>query len=303
MSPVPHPWWLARARALLTPEDLSTLDLGELWRLSEGLERVRQNVDLRLLPIDLEQVPLATAAWAAFERRDLEVAAAMARSGAQLAGRMAGGHFGPVPFRAHWEALGYLPHLDGAGTPADDFLDGAFGVSRFSPDEAPPPLALLNLASRARVVADFLGVTAPTSTDVVIDLGSGSGKVALTVAASTAAQVRGVELVPEYVAAARRSASFYGLSSAAFIEGDARQVDLSAGTIFYLYYPFRGAVAQAVCAALADAALARAITIYASGPTAGYGEYFLEQVARGALRLDERRGESDEVLVLRSAGA
>lgn len=302
MSAAPNPWWLARVAALLSPEDLRRLELGALWRLKEELERVRQNVDLRLLPRDLAELPAAPAAWAAFERRSLEVAAALARAGGQLAGQMRGGLFGPASFRAHWEDLGFSPHSDGAGTPADDFLDGAFGVSRLAPDEAPPPLGLLNLASRARVVADFLAVTLPGARDVVMDLGSGSGKLALTVAASSAAQVRGVELVPAYVAAARQKAHFYGLSSAAFLEGDARLADLSAGTIFYLYYPFRGAVAEAVCGALGEAARARAITIYASGPAAGYGEYFLQQVARGALRLDERRGEFGEVMVLRSAG-
>lgn len=302
MRAAPDPWWLARVAALLAPEELGALTLGALWRLSEELERVRQAVDLRLLPLDLVQVPAAPAAWAAYQRRSLEVAAALAHAGGQLAGRMRGGHFAALSFRAHWEGLGFVPHADGAGTPADDFLDGAFGVSRLAPDEAPPPLALLNLASRAGAVADFLAVTAPGAGDVVMDLGSGSGKLALTVAASSAAQVRGVELVPAYVAAARRSAYFYGLASATFVEADAREVDLSAGTIFYLYYPFRGAVAEAVCAALGTAAQARPITIYASGPAAGYGEHFLAQVARGALRLDERRGEFGEVMVLRSAG-
>ena len=298
-----RPWWIARVAELLAPADLAQLDLGALWRLSERLEFVRQNLDPLLLAEDLTGAPAAAAAWGAFEARQEATARALSGAGDQLARRMRGGDLGPVAFRTHWEGLGFVSHLDGAGCPADDFLDGAFRVSRLRADEAPPPLAMLNLASRAERVADFLGVARPGPTDLVMDLGSGSGKFALTVAASCAAQVRGVELVPSYVAAARRSADFFGLDGARFLEADARDVDLSIGSIFYLYYPFRDALAQAVSEALGRQGRQRPITIYAAGPVRGYGEHFLAQVEAGALRLDERRGEFGEVLVLRSGEA
>jgi hypothetical protein len=78
-------------------------------------------------------------------------------------------------------------------------------------------------------------------------------------------------------------------------------VDLSQGSIFYLYYPFHGAVAQAVAAELGRLARTRPIAVYSSGPANEYGEYFLDQVANGSLVLSERRGEFAEVMVLRSA--
>jgi len=89
-------------------------------------------------------------------------------------------------------------------------------------DEPRPEFGTLNLPSRAQRVADFLAVTKPGVTDVVMDFGCGSGELGLTVAASTLAQVRGVELVQRYADEASRSAGFLGLGNAVFLQGDAR---------------------------------------------------------------------------------
>lgn len=299
----PNPWWIDRVAALLAPTDLTSLDLGALFRLGEGLQFIRQNVDPALLGLDLAAVPASASSWAAFGQREAAVGVALALAGSLVAGRVRGGTFGPAAFRAHWEGLGFARHLDDAGSAADDFLDGVFHVSRLDVDLPAPPFANLNLASRAERVADFLAVTRPGAADVVFDLGSGSGKLALTVAASSAATLRGVELVSEYVSQSNRSAAFLGLGNVDFVQADARDVDLSGGSIFYLYFPFRGPVAQAVAEALGRVARQRPITIYASGPTRDFGEHLLAQVARGALVLSERRGEFEDVLVLRSAGA
>ena len=294
-----NPWWIARVTALLAPADVRALDLGALWRLRERLQFVRLNVDPALLGDDLAAVPGSAAAWAAFGRREAQVLAALALAGGRVADRLRSGSLGHAAFRAHWEELGFAPHAEGAGTPADDFLDGMFHVSRLAVDEARAAFAMLNLASRAERVADFLGVTQPQADDVVFDLGSGSGKLALTVAASTAARVRGVELVGAYVDEASRCAAHLGLGNSDFVQADVRELDLSQGTIFYLYYPFHGRVAQAVAQTLGRLGRAGDITIYASGPANDYGEFFLAEVEQGALRLVERRGEFGEVMVLR----
>lgn len=292
-----------RVRALVAPAELDALDLGSLWHLSERLQFVRENVEPGLLPADFAAQPQARACWAAFEQREPRVRDALRAASGRLARRIRAGELGPEAFRASWEGLGFAPNAEGAGTPADDYLDALFDVARLTLGEDRPACGTLNMSSRAHRVADFLAVTRPGVDDVVFDLGSGAGKLALTVAASSVTQVRGVELGASYVAAARRSADELGLANAHFTQADVREVDLSAGSIFFLYYPFHGEVARSVAQTLGQLGRDKAITVYASGPRNGFGEHFGAQVENGSLLLSERRGEFSEVMVLHSARA
>ncbi len=301
VNPMPSkPWWIDRITRLLTAGDVGAMDLGALWHCAEQLGFVRDNVDLLLLPVDFLAWPQAKPLWRQFEVRQLHVSQQLALVGSALARQMRDGDMGPARFRAAWEGLGYRPNDEGGGTPADDYLDAMFHVSRQTDGEARPSFGTLNLASRAQRIADFLAVTQPNEGDRVIDLGSGNGKLALTVAASTLANVRGVELGGSYVAAAKQSATALLLANVEFIHSDVQDVDLSSGSIFYLYYPFHGAVAETVAATLGRLARAQEITIYLAGPAHEFGEYFLKQVDSRSLELSERRGAFGEVLVLRS---
>lgn len=78
-----------------------------------------------------------------------------------------------------------------------------------------------------------------TERDVFIDLGSGLGRVCIVVALSTAARVRGIEVQHALVERARADAARAGVA-VQFVEGDVREVDLSEGTVFFLYVPFTG---------------------------------------------------------------
>jgi hypothetical protein len=152
-----------------------------------------------------------------------------------------------------------------------DYLDDLLsGVLQF--DE--PSAEVVKLQSEmvpyqptpARHIFDFIGQTALTERDLLIDLGSGLGQVTLLAAICSSAQCRGVELEPAYVDCARRSARSLNLNNATFIEGDARLADLSAGTVFYLYTPFTGSVLQDVLNSLRHEAADRAIRISTFGP-------------------------------------
>jgi hypothetical protein len=294
---------MERVSALLVPSELSALDLGPLWHLSERMQFIRENVEPALLPADFLAHPQSQALWAAFGAREAQVLLALGEVGSRLAGAIRSGALGPARFRSTWEGLGFSPHAEGGGTPADDYLDAMFQVARYTLGEERPAFGMPNMSSRAHRVADFLEVTRPAEDDVVFDLGSGGGKVALTVAASTFTQVRGVEYGGAYVVSSRGSAAHLGLGNVHFAHADVREVDLSHGSIFYLYYPFHGEVAQAVAQTLGRLGREKDITVYASGPSNGFGEHFLGQVEEGALELSERRGEFSEVLVLRSARA
>lgn len=296
-----RPWWIDRAAPLMRGDAGVSLALGALWHLRERLQFVRENVEPALLALDLAGSHEAREAWGGFEAREREVEVALRAAVDMCASDVRDGSLAPAAFRAGWQALGYARNAEGAGTPADDWLDGLLQLSRLDPFLPPAPFALLNLATRAERIADFLAITEPKPHDVVFDLGSGSGKLALTVAASTFTRVQGVECEGRYVAHARGAAAGLGLANATFEQADVRDVELSSGSVFYLYYPFRGPVAAAVAARLGALARQKELTIWASGPALAFGEFFLAQVDAGALTLTGRRGEFGEVLHLQSA--
>ena len=274
--------------------------MGALWDLSEQNQFVHDNVEVALLRADFVALPSCQALWLLFLALEAEAVVALLQASDEIARLMLLGQLPAVGFRAAWEALERTPTVERSGSAADDYLDGLFRLQRLTTGEPRPANGTPNMASRAWQVADLLEVTRPGSGDVLFDLGSGSGKVALTVAASTLAQVHGVEWGEAYVATARASAARFGLRNLRFTHADVREVDLSGGSIFYLYYPFHGAVAEDVARTLGKLARMKEITIYASGPRNEYGEYFLREVRDGALRLSESRGVFSEVMVLRS---
>ncbi|MBX7113533.1 MAG: class I SAM-dependent methyltransferase [Myxococcaceae bacterium] len=295
-----EPWWVQRVARLLEPGDLSSLALGRLWRLCESLKFVRENVEPALLSQDVARFPEVARVWERFEQRETQARHALVAARNSVRGRVSSGALGPAAFRAEWQGLGFAAHSDNAGTPADDYLDGLFAAEHCA--QLPLPfLGNPNIGSRARQAADFISALEPGRDDVVFDIGSGSGKLALTVSASTLSQVVGVEFYSDYVDEARSTAASLSLRNARFVASDARDVDFTPGSIFYLYHPFRGDVASTVAHALGELAREKDIHIFSAGPTCGYGEFFEREVANGALRLRERRGAFSEAMVLSSA--
>ncbi|RKH37395.1 methyltransferase domain-containing protein [Corallococcus sicarius] len=281
---------------------MRTLGLGAQWELFERFAFVQENVEPELLLLDVRGRPELAALWAALVARALCVTQALDASGADVAEQLRTGALSPAHFRARWEGLGFTEATGRASTAADDWLEGLLRISRITTGQDRPPFGQVNMASRAQRISDFLTVTSPGLRDTVYDLGCGNGKFAITVAASSAARVKGVELGQTYVEAARRNGARFALPNLEFIHADVRDVDLSDGTAFYLYFPFWGEVAHAVARTLGAVARARDITVYAQGPRLDYGEHFLEQVTQGALCLAPQRVDFADVMVLRSAG-
>ncbi|PZR06606.1 MAG: hypothetical protein DI536_30070 [Archangium gephyra] len=295
------PWWAQRAAQLLEPKRLDGLELGALWRLNESLHFVRENVEPKLLLVDLARAPALAALWAAFQLREIEVRSALRSSNARVARSISSGSLNKVDFRSGWEALGFATNEQDAGTPADDYLDGLFDSPRAEQSAELPLLGSPNMATRARKAADFLSTMEPSGDDVVFDLGSGSGKMALTVSTSCDARVVGVEICAPYVDASRVSAKSLSLLNCRFDCVDVREADLSEGSIFYLYFPFRGALAQSVAERLGGLAKHKDIRIYATGPLGEFGVHFEREVTKGTLSLSGKRGEFGETLLLQSA--
>lgn len=117
----------------------------------------------------------------------------------------------------------------------------------------------------ARHIFDLLGRLALTELDVLVDIGSGLGQVPLLTSICSCGSSIGIELQAAYVECARRSAAGLSLSDVTFVQQDARAADLSAGTVFYLYTPFSGAIMRSVLDSLRVEARGRAIRVCTYG--------------------------------------
>ena len=122
--------------------------------------------------------------------------------------------------------------------------------------ESTPVSALLELVDRVPLAR----------ADRFVDIGSGLGQVALLVHLLTGVEAIGLEVMPAYVDHARCEAARLGIGGVAFRQGDARSADLCAGTVYFLYSPFRGQMLQTVLSRLRREACARRLTICSFGP-------------------------------------
>jgi hypothetical protein len=160
-----------------------------------------------------------------------------------------------------------------AGGNSYDYLDELMsGVLQFAePTEEPVhtgPEIVFYQPTPARHIFALIAAGAISASDVLVDLGSGLGHVAMLVSICTGARSIGVELEPGYVACARQCAQRLNLNRVSFLEEDARYADLSRGTVFYLYTPFTGSILRIVMNSLQKQAAVRPIKICTFGPCA-----------------------------------
>jgi hypothetical protein len=106
----------------------------------------------------------------------------------------------------------------------------------------------------------------PGPGDVFYDLGSGLGHIPLLVSLASKAVAKGVEYEPAFCDYARQCALDLNLHQAVFINEDARAVDYSDGTIFFLYTPFIGSMLNAVLERLRIVAECSSIRLFTYGP-------------------------------------
>jgi SAM-dependent methyltransferase len=116
----------------------------------------------------------------------------------------------------------------------------------------------------ARIVFDWVERMEFGDDDLFYDLGSGLGQVTMLMNLLTGVRARGLEIEPAYCAYARGCADRLGLREADFSPGDVRDMDLSDGTIFFLYTPFTGEILQTVLSKLQS--ISGSIRILACGP-------------------------------------
>jgi hypothetical protein len=117
-----------------------------------------------------------------------------------------------------------------------------------------------------RHILHLIAATVVTEDDVFVDLGSGLGHVPLLVSMLTGAQSLGIEVQAAYVASSRECAQSLQLSRVRFIAQDARDADLSSGSVFYLYSPFNGSILNDVLSGLRMESAHRSIRVCSFGP-------------------------------------
>ena len=149
----------------------------------------------------------------------------------------------------------------------DELISGVFQFEEPVAGHIPrDPEMVFYQPTPARHIFSLTGLTALTANDVVVDLGSGLGHVPLLVSICTHARSIGIELEATYIERAQQCAQRLNLNRVTFIQEDARVADLTIGTIFYLYTPFRGSILSAVLNRLRREAANRRIRICSYGP-------------------------------------
>jgi Histone methylation protein DOT1 len=117
-----------------------------------------------------------------------------------------------------------------------------------------------------RHILHLIAAAAIAEDDVFVDLGSGLGHVPLLVSMLTGARSLGVEVQAAYVGSARKCAQSLHFSRVQFTAQDAREADLSRGTVFYLYSPFKGSILAEMLSALRRESMRRSLKICSLGP-------------------------------------
>lgn len=149
----------------------------------------------------------------------------------------------------------------------DEFVAGVLQLDE--PSEAPgqpDPEMVFYQPTPARHIFHLFRLAHLSVSDTLIDLGAGLGHVSILTSICTGARCVGIEVEEAYVASARRCAENLNLDRVRFVREDVRTADFSAGTIFYLYTPFRGAILDAVLGRLRRETENRSIRIATFGP-------------------------------------
>jgi ubiquinone/menaquinone biosynthesis C-methylase UbiE len=117
----------------------------------------------------------------------------------------------------------------------------------------------------ARAILDMIDQLALRTGDVFYDLGAGLGHVVILLHLLTGVRARGVEIEAAYCAHAQRCIQELGLSRVQVVNHDARHLDYTDGTVFFMYTPFTGTMLDTVLTTLSRVAQHHTITLCTYG--------------------------------------
>jgi precorrin-6B methylase 2 len=148
----------------------------------------------------------------------------------------------------------------------DELMAGVLGLKEPNSEAVLAPEMVFYQPTPARHILEMIRLSGLGENDVLIDLGSGLGHVPMLASILTEARAIGIEIDPVLVRCARECAAGLGLMRVSFIEQDAREADLSSGTVFHLYTPFTGGILRAVLDRLRSEGERRVIRVCTLGP-------------------------------------
>jgi SAM-dependent methyltransferase len=122
----------------------------------------------------------------------------------------------------------------------DAFVDELLGLEPPPPDLADLPRGAVPYVPCS--VEDILTTVREVpirADDVLVDIGSGLGRVVILAHLLTGARARGIEIQEPLVGRARAFADGLGLSDVSFVHGNAAEEPLD-GSVFFLYAPCNG---------------------------------------------------------------
>ncbi len=177
----------------------------------------------------------------------------------------------------------------------DELIGGVLQLREPRGALIPGPEMVFYQPTPARHILEMLRICALTQDDTLLDLGSGLGHVPILASLLSDAQCIGIELEPAYIATARECARSLNLRRATFIQQDAREADLSAATVVYLYTPFTGSILDTVLHNLQRQSEHRPLRICTFGPCT-------QTVASQPWLMPGAAPASDRVALFRAAG-
>jgi hypothetical protein len=244
-----------RARALEWLEGLDRLGLDGPDRSSRASQRAGDDAESWRRAADL--------------RRRLE--AVDARLVERLRAAVTSGELRGAPLRAELERLVGPRGRVAADEPGYDILDTLVGELLATrpapaPTGSPEPGMVPYQPTPARVVLALLDRADLAPGDVLVDIGSGLGQVALLAHLLAGVPVIGIEVEPAYCAHAAGVAADLRLDGVTFVHADARGADYAGGSVFFLYTPCEGAMLQQVLDRLRRSAGARPVRVFTYGP-------------------------------------
>ncbi|MDP1824875.1 MAG: methyltransferase domain-containing protein [Archangium sp.] len=157
------------------------------------------------------------------------------------------------------ELLLSVPFID-----RDVWVDELLGIDEI-PSDMPglPPESVPYLPCGVEeVLAVLHGTIRPD--DVLVDLGSGLGRVVILAHLLAGIRTHGIELQEHLVQGARARCTELGLDGVTFAHADASTCELE-GSIFFLYAPFTGAMLARAIHRLEEIARRRSIVVCAVG--------------------------------------
>ena len=148
----------------------------------------------------------------------------------------------------------------------DRLVDGILGLGETIAEPTLADRDYVHLEdSPVRVLLDLVDHVSLEADDRFVDLGSGLGRAAILVHWLTGVSAEGIEVQPAYCAYATALVANLGLERVHFQRADASEADLSRGTVYYLFTPFKGRILRLVWQRLEQEAQSRSITVCTYG--------------------------------------